>query len=323
MFSQILKEYIPVDVGRMREPKFIEMQMKYNEREIERVNQMHGWKNVEACPLCGATEYTKEFEKFSSPLVRCHGCDLRYHVRVPVDLGDIYMDDDYVIYVSTDEEDQWQYRKNRFGTERVRLLARYCGDLKGKKLLDIGCGNGFFLMAAKEAGAVCVGGEFSKKFSEFTRKRVGVPVYQEPLTRFPERDFDIITSFDVIEHIPDPLSFVKSAADLLKPGGHMLLYTPNFDSFSIKVIGPYSSIVAPQQHVILFTQKALAYLGRKAGLEVVHTETKGLDFLSILAYQDFLGQKRDAFVETWVHELQAMIDASGAADYMRVIYRKA
>lgn len=148
-----------------------------------------------------------------------------------------------------------------------------------------------------------------------------VSIYSEQLENFPERDFDIITAIDVIEHISTPVSFMEAAKDLLKPGGYILLYTPNFDSFSIRVMRECSAIIGIG-HVILFNHVSVAKLGQLSGLEIIHTETRGLDIHSILFFQEYLGEKRNAFLVRWLDELQAMIDGSGAADYIRVIYRK-
>jgi len=144
----------------------------------------------------------------------------------------------------------------------------------------------------------------------------------KPREEFPEQEFDIITAFDVIEHIPTPVPFMQAASDLLAPGGHILLYTPNFDNFSVKVIREHSSIVDGTEHVILFNHTSLSNLGERVGLEVIHTEARGLDIYSIISYQLYMGEGTTAFLERWVNELQAIVDASGCADYLRVIYRK-
>ena len=322
MLSKLLKEHLKVDINKMRASNFLKAQREFELMMIEKINSKHGTKNVLTCPLCNSDKYTQEFSKYGIPLVKCENCELRFHTKIPSDPGDLYQDPNYVVHTKEDNEEHFNYRKERFGRERIRLLERFCGKLAKKKILDIGCGNGDFLSVAKEAGANCFGTEFSEKLKKITIERVGIPVYSESLEKFPEKDFDIITIFDVIEHIEKPIPFMAAVYNLLKNGGYILVYTPNFDSFSIKVMKECSSVVDVKGHIVLFSYKPIEYLGKISNLKIVHTETRGLDIHSILSYQDFIKEKRSKFLVKWIDELQTMIDASGAADYLRVLYQK-
>lgn len=323
MLSELMKNHLKVEISKMRPKDFFKSQRAYEAQLLGLVMQKHGLKEVTACPLCGnQKDNVKELEKYGSPLIRCSNCDLRFHEKIPADLCDIYHDPAHIIYpMDASFEEHYRYRIERFGRERARLLERHCGNLTGKKILDVGCGNGYCLSAFKETGARCYGAELSEKWSKFTSERTGVPVYTDPLENFPERDFDIITIFDVIEHVERPVPMMAAAQRLLKPKGRLLIYTPNFDSFSVKVMGEYSNNIGVG-HLILFCYKSLEYLGRETGLKIVHSETRGLDIHSILAYQDFMAEPRDPFLVRWVDELQAMIDHSGCGDYIRVLYEK-
>ncbi len=322
MLSKLIENHIPVDIGKMRASEFLASQERVELKKLEYVQEGHGWKTVDRCPVCDSSDYELEFEAHGIPLVKCMNCELRFHTKVPADPNDIYQASDYTVYTKGESEEHFNYRRERFGRERIRILEDHCGDLSDKTLLDVGCGDGYFLSVAKDVCKRCVGSEFSVHLREFAQKKTGVTVYSEPLEEFPERHFDIITAFDVIEHIPTPVSFMQAASNLLTPGGYILLYTPNFDSFSIRVVGEYSSIVDGTEHIILFNHASLKELGKKVGLEVIHTETRGLDISSIIAYQSYLGEDVNFFLGQWLDELQAMIDVSECADYLRIIYRK-
>lgn len=322
MLSKLLERHIPVDIDKLRNADFLESQRKVELEKMDRVTKGHGWKRVPACPVCGHERYKEELEKHGIPLVQCKNCELRFHTKIAVDPNDVYQNSSYTVYTKEDSEEHFQYRKERFGKERIKLLEHHCGDLSEKKLLDVGCGNGYFLSAAREKCGSCIGLELSAHLAEIARKNSGVPVYCKLLTEFPDADIDIITAFDIIEHVQDPLQFMRDAARHLKVGGCILLYTPNFDSLSVKVLREYSSIVDGSEHVILFNHSSLEELGKMAGLKVVYAETRGLDIHSILAFQSCLGEEPNAFLSRWLNELQAMVDASGCGDYLRVIYRK-
>lgn len=326
MLSKLLENHISVDIRKMRASDFLASQERFELKKLENIQKGHGWKAVYHCPVCGSTDYEHEIEKHGIPLVRCTNCELRFHIKIPVDPNDIYQASNYTLYTKEDKkegfDENFEYRRERFGRERIRLLEKYCGDLSNKTLLDIGCGNGYFLSVAKEVCKHCVGSELSARLREFTQEKTGVTVYDEPLEDFPERGFDIITAFDVIEHISTPVLFMQTTTNLLNPGGYVLLYTPNFDSFSIRVMRKYSSIIDGTEHIILFNHTSLEKLGERVGLEVIHMETRGLDIHSIIACESYLGEEVNTFLVQWLDELQAMIDASNAADYLRVIYRK-
>lgn len=322
MLTKLLDDHIPVDIGSMRVPDFLANQNRIELEKLKNVREGQGWKIVDCCPVCDSTNFEYEFEKHGIPLVKCINCELRFHTKIPSDPNDIYQASEYSVYPKVEVEEHFNYRRNRFGRERIRILEEHCEDLFDKMLLDVGCGDGYFLSVAKEKCKHCVGLEFSKHLRDFAQEKTGVTVYNKSLQDLPERDFNIITMFDVIEHIPDPVQFMQAANKLLAPGGHILIYTPNFDSFSIKVIKNHSSIVDGTEHVILFNHASLEKLGEIVGLEVVHVETRGLDIHNIIADQSYFGKEKSAFLEQWLDELQTMIDASECADYLRIIYRK-
>ncbi len=322
MLSKLMDNHLTIEINKMRTANFIERQSEMELKKVRRAEDNYKWKMVSQCPLCGCNRFRVEFEKYGSPLVMCEQCEVRYHQRIPADLKDVYQSENYELYSVEDDKEHFNYRKERFGRERVRLLEDICGHLEDKKLLDVGCGNGFFLVAAQEKCKTCYGSEFSALNREKSRRNTGLPIYPDPLDKFPEKDFDIITAFDVIEHIENPLQFMKDAKKLLKEGGYLMLFTPNFDSFSIRVMKSYSSIVDPTEHLILFNHNSLKKLGDIIGLQIVYIATRGLDINSILSYQSFLGEEPNTFLAKWINELQAMIDASGSADYLRVVYQK-
>ena len=322
MLSRLMNEFRRVDVLRMRDPEFLKRQDEIERGKLEAIRKGGGWRRVDRCPLCGAGERAVEFAKHGVDIARCGSCGTRYGTQVPANLEDVYKSPAYVVFSKADTEEHYQYRRERFGRERVSILERYCGDLREKRLLDVGCGNGYFLSVAAEKCRHCFGTEFSDKLREFTQEKTGCTVYNKTLEELPAEGFDIVTLFDVIEHILDPLAFMRSVNRILAPGGHVLIFTPNFDSFGIRVMKTYSSIIDPTEHVVLFTMDSLNLLAEKLGCSIVYAETQGLDVANILAMQQFKGEKPDAFLVEWGNELQAMINQAGCGDYGRILYRK-
>jgi 2-polyprenyl-3-methyl-5-hydroxy-6-metoxy-1,4-benzoquinol methylase len=323
MLSKIMQTHQVVDPSKMRAPDFLKAQDEMERNAIQAVQSGSGWRVVPACPVCGAMESRPEFKKHSIEYVCCLKCETRYTTQIPAQLDDIYNDAAYRPYTLGDTDEQhYQYRRERFGRERVGILERYCGDLTDKFILDVGCGNGYFLSVAMEKCRHCFGTEFSEKLRDFTQRKTGLTVYNRRLEELPALGFDIITLFDVIEHIPDPLPFMRAIDRILRPGGSILIFTPNFDSFSIRVMREYSSIAVPTEHIVLYTLPSLHFLADKLGYTVVYEETQGLDVVNVLSMQQLKRESQNDFLMEWNNELQAMINASKCGDYGRILFRK-
>jgi 2-polyprenyl-3-methyl-5-hydroxy-6-metoxy-1,4-benzoquinol methylase len=320
--SAVMDGYRSVDVSKMRAGAFLQAQDEIEKVKLAAVAAGSGWAAVASCPLCGASRRQSEFFKHGIELVRCLQCEVRYGAHVPANLDDVYKNAAYAAYSKEDSDEHYDYRRQRFGRERVELLQAHCGELSDKRLIDVGCGNGYFISVAKDHCGQTFGTEYSERLRRFATAKTGLRVFGESLQDLPETGFDIVTLFDVIEHIPDPHPFMRAVDNLLNPGGHILIYTPNFDSFGIKAMGAYSSIVDPTEHVVLYTLPSLRVLAAQLGYDVVFTQTAGLDVQNIAAMHDFKGEAPSSFLKQWHNELQAMVNAASCGDYARIILRK-
>lgn len=322
MLSKLLESYQAVDPLQMRAPDFLKVQFEIERTKQKAILSGSGWKEVDTCPLCGSSNGRIEFNKNHVHYICCQECDIRYASQIAKNLDDVYKNPNYLSYSIDETDEHYNYRRERFGHERVSILEKHCGDLTNKRLLDVGCGNGYFLSVAKEKCNYCFGSEFSKKLREFSHLKTGLPIFSESLDELPENNFDIITLFDVLEHIPNPLTFIRSIDRILDPGGFILIFTPNFDSFSIRVMRQNSSIIDPTEHVVLYTMQSLNFLAKQFSYKVVYSETQGLDIQNILALHHYKGEEKDQFLVQWNNELQSIIDAAQCGDYGRIMFRK-
>lgn len=138
----------------------------------------------------------------------------------------------------TDEEITYIEKSLQSNPERlenqVAAVNRH-GELKGKRVLDIGCGGGLFLARLKTAGAEVIGVELSDTRAFYAKNKYGFEVVKRTIEDAFWKPFygtfDIVTLWDVIEHVNYPLATVQIAAKLLKPGGILLIDTPCRDAF--------------------------------------------------------------------------------------------
>lgn len=138
----------------------------------------------------------------------------------------------------------------------------------GGRLLDVGCGNGRYLRSMKNLGWETAGVEFNQNSVEFCRAS-GLAVHHGDLVSaaFPAAAFDVITVRHVIEHIPTPQVFMAELARILKPGGTLVVETPNFSALGWLLFNTNWSASCIPQHVVFFSPDNLALLARQHGLQ--------------------------------------------------------
>jgi len=326
MLKELLKEFKSIDVDQMRLPGFLQKREDEIKVCVDNVTNGKGLKNIDKCPLCGETKREFIFARFGINAVKCSGCGTGYMEKFPVDSGDVYRNDDYTPIAKSDYLDNVKYRQERFGKERIEILQKYLKkESKESRLLDVGCGTGWFLDLAQQYGFRVAGQEFSTELSRFTAERLGIQVWSDPITEIPVNEkFDAITLFDVIEHVPNPVAVIESIKEHLNKDGIALFFTPNLDSLGFWKLKERSSLVMPVEHLFYFTEKSLRMVFEKVGLEVEYFAAKGMDVPDLFShYRDDLKNEAVAdFLKENSDVLQAIIDASGKANHLRFIVRK-
>lgn len=155
----------------------------------------------------------------------------------------------------------------------TKLLKRLESFVKPPgKLLDVGCYTGVFPMIAQRAGWNAYGIEPSAWAASVAEKRLTGKItrgYLSP-TSFPTESFDVVTSWDVIEHVTNPYKECETMARLLKPGGWLFLSTMHSEALAVKLLGSRWPWYMPM-HLFYFTPTTLSAFVTKAGLTVLHT----------------------------------------------------
>lgn len=222
----------------------------------------------EMCPSCQARFFFRPYGKRGQyPVWRCTFCRtvsvmprpaedvLRaFYAEAYFDGGDVYMD-----Y----EADKRVAR----GT-----LGSYLALIEGKtpvgRLLDVGAATGSFLEIAQERGWKVAAQEFSlTAAAKLTQK--GIEVRTDPLaSAYSAASFDAVTLLDVIEHVTDPSATLCAAFSLARPGGVLLVNTPDAGSWVARLFGRYWHAIVPPEHLTLFSRDALIQLIERCGFHV-------------------------------------------------------
>jgi len=150
--------------------------------------------------------------------------------------------ENYEDYLPTEPEeiDKWEKMMGQIIDKSANLIEART-NTGGGKLLDIGCGYGFFLKEMKLRGWQVEGVEVSQTGRQYARDKWGINVYSQPVEDIdiPENSFDVITMFYLIEHVSNPLALLKKVNRILKPGGLILLRWPHSTPI-VRLLGPLS-----------------------------------------------------------------------------------
>lgn len=220
-----------------------------------------------ACNLCGGTATAPFTRKDGMDVVRCTACGLVYvnpRARV-TDLTEHY---------NSGESSRVEYYRDAAVADRrtfreILAIATRLAPARGA-LLDVGPCTGTLLLQAREAGFAVQGIEINAGAARMCREELGLDVRAGVLEAdsYPAESFDVVSMGDVIEHVPDPVTTLRTVARVLKPGGHVLISTPNVESAAARMLQ-----VKPEEHIYYFSAATLAASLEKAGLQTVEMRT--------------------------------------------------
>jgi len=150
---------------------------------------------------------------------------------------------------------------------QVELIKRY---KKGTTLLDVGCGEGFFLFNASKAGYTTKGIELSQDAAAYAKREFSLDIEAGAFgdVQFPGNHFEVVTLWQVLEHIPHPLEILKEAHRILKPGGLIAASTPDIEGIpSMMLRRKWWNI--RRIHINQFSTKTLMDILQNAGFKNV------------------------------------------------------
>ena len=249
------------------------------------------------CPLCGSTEKVvlgkprKIDAVFSSlnsdslsmaDIVACAGCSLIYANPFPQFsdelLKKMYSSDNNYFLELTPAMEKLIHIDNPIRRFRKAQLFSKNGI---KNYLEIGCGEGYGLQAAQKFGWNVYGQDISTDFARIAKQRTGLDIVVGQLREdsFPKDFFDLVYIDSVLEHVPDPVGYMKMIIGFLSPGGVIYLTLPNENSlqarlmdFAFKILGRNTTCrIAPfiePYHVLGFSMPSIRYLAKSLNLEM-------------------------------------------------------
>ncbi len=230
------------------------------------------------CSLCASdapVPFLQRKDRFTGATftyVRCSECGMIYLNPRPtaVELEEFYpknYEAYYIINERMSPVERWQRRRSL----DIQLDFVERSVTRRGRLLDIGCGTGSFLKHAQARGWIVTGLESSHRAANLAREKYGLHVLTgsvQELAR-PDEEEDVITLWDVLEHLPDPKQTLLECHRLLAPGGMLFFSIPNLSSLSRYVFRQAWIGWDAPRHLHLFTEATVRRLLKIAHLELV------------------------------------------------------
>lgn len=237
------------------------------------------------CNLCGSKDARLRYQIDGFHIVRCIQCDLVFVAEEITDQQLIgYYSEAY--YTGAQDKGYADYigrrelRKEYFRSviPRIRRHLR----VGAPRVLDVGCAAGFFLEVAREQSWEAQGVEISAYAADYARSRLGLNVFTGTLAEaeLSSCSFDLISFWDVIEHVRDPLEALRLSHNVLRPHGLLVLSTGDVSGLTARVYGRRWGLLAPPGHLFYFSRKTLFAMLRLAGFAVLEWQSDGAFLLN-------------------------------------------
>jgi 2-polyprenyl-3-methyl-5-hydroxy-6-metoxy-1,4-benzoquinol methylase len=243
----------------------------------EKVTTTSGNQGPGPCPVCGQTgafDWLKAPDRLHGrqekyTLVRCPACSIVWLNNPPKpEQMHLHYTEAYDKLISA----AGQNSPGRWGF-RLEAIAQH---KQSGALLDLGCSSGAFLELMRGESWKLYGIEMSAEVARTAEAKSGAEVFVGSIldAPFPPASFDVITCFDVLEHLYEPRRVMARVSEWLKPGGIFYVLVPNINSAEGRVFGSYWHGLELPRHLFHYSPASLKFLAKTAGLTEVSLETR-------------------------------------------------
>lgn len=237
------------------------------------------------CNICNSNDFSEIFPAGKAQIhriVKCNKCNFIYANPQTDNVTEV--EKNYIKSNNSESEfDDFNEQNHQYLKKQFLQLKDYAKiidfvDCKEKGIfLEVGSFAGTFLNEARKRGWEVLGIEPLEIPADYSEKKLGIRVIRKYFEQadIPEESISVVVSCHVIEHVPDPTSFIKKAFELLKPQGKLILETPTYDSLLFKILKHRERSVRCDGHIYFFTKKTLRKLVEDNGFKVLKHEKVG------------------------------------------------
>lgn len=232
------------------------------------------------CGSCGSQSNSLVTQEDEWKIVKCRVCGFVYVNPQPCEE---FLKRHYQGYLPQTQIgiDAWGNMMSWVFDVSWRMLKKFCGSQRPVRSLDIGCGHGFFLQKAKREGWCASGIDLSEQAVRYAISK-GLDASNSTLfeKKYKDGEFDVVTMFYVLEHVPDPASYLQEVYRILKPQGVLLLRVPDTTPIVkiLKVFKIPNKLYDAPSHLSDFSSHTIKKMLIKTGFSEVRTVIGGMTF---------------------------------------------
>jgi len=239
---------------------------------------------MQECPICSTPARDEGLSLGDYRILACPKCSVRFAPDAfasPLDYDDVYATPEY-------ESSQLSSLANMGGETIIRTFGTYQPFFEvvtpgnDRTLLDLGCGVGRFCHAASARGWKVMGADISKRAIEAAKPHASFTLQNSSVDELllSGYSFEVVTAFEVLEHLTDPVTFLAKVQGLLHASGQFFCTVPNWDCKVVR--HPLRTDWVPPIHLFFFTRMALETLLLRSGFRDVTTGFIGTSSLSAI-----------------------------------------
>lgn len=289
------------------------------------------------CPACDSQKLDYQFNKLGFVYVLCQNCGTLFVNPRPSfrNLNEFYSKSESTsFWVREFFKPVAEIRREKIFLPRAEFMKKKFSENAPRVVRDVGAGFGIFLeeLAKVWPAAKMIAIEPSLEMIKICRDK-GLEVIPSSLEDVAGWDgkFDLLTLFELFEHLRDPGKFLEKINNLLRPGGYLFLTTLNSRGFDIQVLWEKSKSVSPPQHLNFFNPDSIGLLLKSKGFAVEEISTPGkLDWDIVEGmyktegvnpgrFWKLIADKADSQVK---NKLQAWISENNFSSHMQILCRK-
>ncbi|MDR2651575.1 MAG: class I SAM-dependent methyltransferase [Prevotellaceae bacterium] len=296
---------------------------------------------IQKCPLCDSIrvkhelickDYLASGERFE--IYVCLQCNFLFTNKFPSNnsIGKYYDDPKYISHSDIKKgfiNKLYHFVRTYMVKRKLNFICKQSNKKTGK-ILDIGCGTGYFLNEAKRKGWETFGIEKNENANKMAIEYFGLYVKPEDhIYKFPKGSFDVITLWHVLEHLEDLTEIMEKMYDLLLPDGIVVIAVPNCSSYDARHYKAYWAGYDIPRHLWHFTPKTMELFSKKFKFNIVHKKTMPFDafYVSLLSEKYKKVNNFFAFIKAMfigaVSNIKALSDKDKASSIIYVLKKNA
>jgi 2-polyprenyl-3-methyl-5-hydroxy-6-metoxy-1,4-benzoquinol methylase len=294
-------------------------------------NQIH----YTLCPVCGSAGISEVFKVKDNTVSQeyfeidhCRNCQVRFTQNPPSEasIAAYYKSEDYISHTDTSKgliNRLYRFVRSFSLNQKKKLVEKETG-LNNGNLLDVGSGTGHFASAMKKAGWKVTGLEPDGGARAVASKEHSIELLpSSELFNLPEKKFNVITLWHVLEHVHDVKKYIQTFKKLLADTGRLFIAVPNYTSYDAEKYKAYWAAYDVPRHLYHFTPQTMQWLMKECGLKIVDVKPMWFDsfYVSLLSSKYKNGNTKwiGAFWTGLISNFKAIGDAKKCSSVIYIV----